>query len=150
MGNMDLKWQRTLKMNYGVTGGFLNDRLRVEFDYYVEKTKDMLIPIDVPLSMGVDNVKVNLGSAKNAGLDFSISGQIIQKKDWSWMLTVNGGHVYDKIEKISNALQRTNSETTSSDEWNAPKIQFKEGESQYAIYAMRSAGIDPATVKRCI
>lgn len=77
-------------MNYGVTGGFLNDRLRVEFDYYVEKTKDMLIPIDVPLSMGVDNVKVNLGSAKNAGLDFSISGQIIQKKDWSWMLTVNG------------------------------------------------------------
>ena len=147
MGNMDLKWQRTLKMNYGVTGGFLNDRLRVEFDYYVEKTKDMLIPIDVPLSMGVDNVKVNLGSAKNAGLDFSISGQIIQKKDWSWMLTVNGGHVYDKIEKISNALQRTNSETTSSDEWNAPKIQFKEGESQYAIYAMRSAGIDPATGK---
>src|SRR5699024_1037960 len=84
---------------------------------------------------------------KNAGLDFSISGQIIQKKDWSWMLTVNGGHVYDKIEKISNALQRTNSETTSSDEWNAPKIQFKEGESQYAIYAMRSAGIDPATGK---
>ena len=70
-----------------------------------------------------------LGSAKNAGLDFSISGQIIQKKDWSWMLTVNGGHVYDKIEKISNALQRTNSETTSSDEWNAPKIQFKEGKS---------------------
>ena len=48
----------------------------------MEKTKDMLIPIDVPLSMGVDNVKVNLGSAKNAGLDFSISGQIIQKKDW--------------------------------------------------------------------
>ena len=147
MGNMDLKWQRTLKMNYGVTTGFLNDRLRVEFDYYVEKTKDMLIPIDVPLSMGVDNVKINLGSTKNAGFDFSVSGQIIQGKNWNWMLTVNGGHVYDKIEKISNALQRSNKETTDSDEWNAPKIQFKEGESQYAIYAMRSAGIDPATGK---
>ena len=67
------------------------------------------------------------------------------------MLTVNGGHVYDKIEKISNALQRTNSETTSSDEWNAPKIQFKRGrESQYAIYAMRSAGLIRPRVKRCI
>ncbi len=79
MGNMDLKWQRTLKMNYGVTGGFLNDRLRVEFDYYVEKTKDMLIPI-VPLSMGVDNVKVNLGSAKNAGLISLFPGRSYKRR----------------------------------------------------------------------
>ncbi len=66
------------------------------------------------------------------------------------MLTVNGGHVYDKIEKISNALQRTNSETTSSDEWNAPKIQFKEERVSICDLCHAFAGLIRPRVKRCI
>lgn len=146
MGNENLKWQRTLKLNYGVSGSFFDDRLSFTFDYYVEKTKNMLVPIDLPLSVGVDNMKVNLGSLRNAGLDFSLSVQLIKQKNIFWSLTINGGHVYDQIKRISNALDRTNS-TQSGDEWNLPKIQYREGGSQYDIYAMRSAGIDPASGK---
>ena len=143
MGNPDLKWQRTLNNNLGLTGAFLDNRLNMSFDFYSNTTYDMLMPINLPPSVGTSSMNVNFGEINNKGLDLSLSAQIIRSKDWFWSVTVTGGHVMDQIRNISNSLKNT--EGTDASDPTKPKILYQEGGSQFGIYAMRSAGIDPAT-----
>ncbi|MBR2169855.1 MAG: TonB-dependent receptor [Alistipes sp.] len=35
MSNPDLTWQTTKKLNIGLTSSFLDDRLNINFDYWV-------------------------------------------------------------------------------------------------------------------
>lgn len=147
MANPDLKWQTTKKLNVGLTSSFLGDRLNVNFDYYNEKTSDMLIDMSLPPSSGASTVKANLGSQSSNGYEFSVWGKIIRTKDWEWNLSVNGLHSKTTINDISNALKRRNESNASSNVSSSPLVQYREGESPTAIYAVRSAGIDPASGK---
>lgn len=147
MANPDLKWQTTKKLNIGLTSSFLGDRLNVNFDIYNEKTSDMLIDMSLPPSSGATTVKANLGSQTSNGYEFSLWGKIIKTKDWEWNLSVNGLHSKTTINDISDALKRRNESNASSNVSASPLVQYREGESPTAIYAVRSAGIDPATGK---
>ena len=147
MANPDLKWQTTKKFNVGLTSSFLGDRLNVNLDFYKEKTSDMLIDMSLPPSSGASTVKSNLGSQDSNGIEFSVWGKIIKTKDWEWNLSVNGLHTKTTINNISDALKRRNEENAANNISASPLVQYREGESPTAIYAVRSAGIDPATGK---
>ena len=147
MSNPDLTWQTTKKLNIGLTSSFLNDRLNVNFDYYNELTDDMLIDMSLPPSSGATNVKNNIGSQSSRGFEFSVWGKIIRTRDWEWNLSVNGLHSKTKIKHISDAMKRLNDENASTNTSASPRFQYREGESPDAIYAVRSAGIDPASGK---
>lgn len=143
MGNPNLKWQRTLNNNIGLTGAFLDNRINMSLDFYSNTTYDMLMSINLPPSVGTSSMNVNFGELNNKGVDLSLSAQVIRKKDWFWSVTLTGGHVMDEIRHISNSLKGVEKENYTDS--SLPKILFEEGGSQYDIYAMRSAGIDPAT-----
>lgn len=154
MANPDLKWQTTKKLNVGITSSLFGDRLNVNFDVYNEKTTYMLIDRSLPPSSGTTSVKANLGSQTSNGIEFSLWGKIIKTRDWEWSLSVNGLHSKTTINNISDAMKRMNEQNasgfTSSDgstniASSSPLFQYREGESPSAIYAVRSAGIDPAT-----
>lgn len=147
MSNPDLTWQTTKKTNIGLTSGFFKNRLNISFDYYHELTDDMLIDVSLPPSSGATKVKNNLGSQKSDGFEFSLWGKIIQTRDWSWNLSVNGLHSKTVIQDISDALKRQNETNANSNTFSAPLVQYREGESPTTIYAVRSAGIDPASGK---
>ena len=144
MGNPDLKWQRTFNNNFGITAAFLDNRFNLSFDFYSNTTYDMLMPVTLPPSVGTSSMNVNFGQMNNKGLDLSVSGQIIRTKDLFWSMTLTGGHVMDKIQKISNDIK---DDITNPYDSSKPNILLQEGGSQYDIFAMRSAGIDPATGK---
>ena len=152
MANPDLKWQTTKKLNVGITSSFFGDRLNFNFDVYNEKTIDMLIDRSLPPSSGTTSVKANLGSQTSNGIEFSVWGKIIRTKDWEWTLSVNGLHSKTTINNISEAMKRMNEQNASgytdssvTVASSSPLFQYREGESPTAIYAVRSAGIDPAT-----
>ncbi len=151
MANPDLKWQTTKKFNVGLTSSFFGDRLNVNLDYYREKTCDMLIDRSLPPSSGATSVKANLGSQTSKGFEFSLWGKIIRTKDWEWNLSVNGLHSKTVINSISEAMKRWNESNATGTKngtiSSSPLSQYREGESPTAIYAVRSAGIDPATGK---
>lgn len=145
MGNSDLKWQRTFNNNIGLSGAFLKNRFNFSLDFYSNTTYDTLMSFNLPPSVGATSMQVNFGEINNKGVDLSVSGHIISNKNWFWSMTVTGGHVMDEIRKISPSLNG-NDQNNSSDLL-MPKTLLTEGGSQFDIYAMRSAGIDPATGK---
>lgn len=147
MGNPDLKWQKKFNNNIGITAAMLDSRINLSFDWYHNTTYDLLMPINLPPSVGVSTMYVNFGQIRNQGIDISLSAQIIRNKNWYWNVTFSGGHVMDRINNISTVLKGTESNAigTSKDDTITPKLLFTEGGSQFDIYAVRSAGIDPAT-----
>lgn len=146
MGNPNLSWQKKFNNNVGITATFFKNRFNLSFDYYNNTTYDLLMPINLPPSVGVSSMNVNFGQINNSGFDFSLSGHIISNKNWFWSMTLTGGHVMDQIRNISTVLKGTEADAVgSTGDSVMPKLLFTEGGSQFDIYAVRSAGIDPAT-----
>ncbi|HEX6170602.1 MAG TPA: SusC/RagA family TonB-linked outer membrane protein, partial [Chitinophagaceae bacterium] len=50
--NPDLKWQQTVKNNFALTAGLFNGKLNIGFDYYIENTDNLILPLDVAPSTG--------------------------------------------------------------------------------------------------
>lgn len=145
MGNDRLKSQRTLTLNGGLVSSFFNDRLQINFDVYSQQSKDLLLDVSVPPSVGIQKTKDNLGESLSWGWEWSISAQIIKTKDFFWQLSWNGNRTHTKIKKISNSLKKMNDENRKDESQVSPKMQLEEGEAPDAIYAVRSYGIDPAS-----
>lgn len=85
---------------------------------------------------------MNFGENQNVGYEFSVAAQVIRSKNWAWTTVINGSHVKDRINRISTTLKNTSYQI---EEDSPLRLRFREGGSQYDIYAVRSAGIDPAT-----
>lgn len=147
MANPDLTWQTTKKFNIGLTSTLFSDRVNFNLDYYRENTDDMLIDVSLPPSSGATSVKNNFGRQESNGIEFSLWGKIIQGRDWNWNLSVNGLHSKTTIKEISDALKRKNESNAAVNTETSPRLQYRENESPTAIYAVRSAGIDPASGK---
>lgn len=145
MGNEDLKWQTTKAFNVGLTSTWLDERLDVNLDFYNNRTVDMIVPISMPQSSGIASVHSNVGEQLNKGFELEVSAAIIRNKDWSWRLTANGAQNKNTLVKIGNALRSMNDKNAINVESSSPIRMFVEGVSSTMIYAVKSAGIDPAT-----
>lgn len=143
LGNPNLKAQRTLSLNYGLTFTAFDSRLDVNVDAYQQISKDLLLPIGIPISTGAATVSANLGESENWGFELAISGLVIKTRDWAWRLSFNTHYTKNKLTKISNALKRQSEENMKAGGI-APKIMFKEGKSLNTIWAVKSLGINPA------
>lgn len=100
LGNPDLKAQRTLSYNAGLTLEILDSRFEVTFDWYKQLSKDLLLPIGIPVSTGASSVQANLGKSENYGYELAISGLIIKNQDWLWRVSANTHHTVNKLKKL--------------------------------------------------
>ena len=147
IGNEDLKWEREFSYNIGADISLFGRRLNATVDYYLKKTKDLVLSASKAPSTGVTEGMENIGEMENKGFEFSIDGMLIQHNDFWWQLSMNGSTNKNRILKISNALKKQNETNNNipSSRSTAPLAQYEEGESTTALKVVRSAGIDPAT-----
>ena len=145
IGNPELGWQKTGQLNIGLELGMLDNRLKVNVDWYNKLTDDMLADITLPLAGGFGSYKANIGKVLNRGLEVSLNAYLIRDSERDLFWSVGGTVLYNKneIKEISNSLEFLNDELLAEDTSN-PSFLFKEGQSMNTIFAVRSLGIDPA------
>ena len=86
-----IKWETTTTYNVGIDYGFFRDRLSGSIDLYLRDTKDLLNSVQIPMGANFGNkLMTNVGSIRNKGLEFSISGIPVQTTDWSLQVGFNG------------------------------------------------------------
>ena len=86
-----IKWETTITYNAGLDFGFFKDRLTGSIDAYLRNTKDLLNSVQVPMGSNFGNMLMtNIGSIRNTGLEFSLSGIPVQTREWSLQLGFNG------------------------------------------------------------
>ena len=139
-GNNDLDWQKTIDQNYGIDLAFLNNRLKVTVDYFYKNTDPLLVYVQTPTSTGTSTVPMNLGKQVSQGLTATLNYMILQQENMSWNFNFNARHITYEYRNIGTALDKFNQENRSSN-----LVRYYDGGSPSDLWAVRSAGIDPAS-----
>ena len=98
----------------------------------------MLYYRPVALSLGYDNIPMNIGSMRNNGVELELNYHPIRTKNIDWSINFNGTVVGNKILKLAPEL---------NGEYIDGSRIYREGESMYSLYLVKYAGVDPATGK---
>ena len=146
LGNADLAWQETTNYDIGADLTFWGERINMTLDYYWKHTDPLLAVITTPGSMGVTSVAMNAGSQKTRGWETSIRVSPVYKPSEGiiWNISFNATSAKSEYANIGNSFAALNESGKSS---LVGTTRYYDGGSPTAIWAVRSAGIDPATGK---
>lgn len=101
IGNDEIKWETNHKFNVGLQAYMLNNRLGVDFNYYVNKTKDLLTlqTFKNPIG-GINNYWTNGGEIKNQGFELSVTAKPVVTRKWNVEVGASVGHYANKVTKL--------------------------------------------------
>lgn len=101
--NKDIKWEMTTEYNAGVDFTLFNGRLAGSFDIYHRKTDGALAPAPIALEFGIGTYYSNILDLTNNGFEFSIGGDVVRTKDFTYntMLSISSNR--NKITKLNGS-----------------------------------------------
>ena len=86
-------WDKSYKTNVGFDLQVLHNRLSINFDYYYEKNRQMLMNLkeDVPGTVGSQSASTNVGEMDNWGWELSLTWRDKIGKDFKYRIGINTG-----------------------------------------------------------
>lgn len=135
--NPNLTWEENTQFDLGFDFGFLSDRINGEVDYYIKKSSNLLLDVNVPGTSGFRTQVQNIGALENRGVEFIINGTILNGPvNWtsSFNIAFNKNEVTDlgEVDIIDNGSSRTMN-------------VVREGSPIGVFYGAEYAGVDPDT-----
>ena len=100
IGNTRLQWETTTRMNLGLEGNFLSNRLNLRFNYFTSKVDNMLMYQPLRYVTGMKRNWSNEGAMKNHGFDVSMTAKVMALKDFQWELGGSIGHYKNEVTKL--------------------------------------------------
>lgn len=112
-GNPDIKWETSQQTNIGLDATLFNSTLDVSMDFYIKKTKDMLLTMPIP-SFGAFPTSpfFNAGDLKNTGFEFSANYRNTIGRDFNYNIGANLSTYKTKVtglasEYLTGTVSRT-------------------------------------------
>jgi TonB-linked SusC/RagA family outer membrane protein len=108
LANSDLRWERKKTTNFGLEASFLNSLFTLSADYFIAKTKDVLVDLPISLTTGNagGNPAVNAASLENKGFELGLSIRPKAGKDFNWDATLNFTTINNKVIAFGNATTK--------------------------------------------
>lgn len=144
LGNAGLAWQETVNYDIGTDVAMWENRVTLTFDYFWKNTDPLLAIISTKGSMGVSTIAMNAGAQNTHGWEatFRISPVYRPSEGINWNISLNATTSKSRYANIGNAFSSLNESGKAS---LAGTTRYYDGGSPTDIWAVRSAGIDPAT-----
>lgn len=106
--NTDVGWEYTTSYNAGIDWSVLAGRVSGSFDFYLQKTHDLLVNQQLPGSSGITGtVLVNVGKTENKGFEMALRSQNFvarQKGDFSWDTNFNLSLNRNKLVELNSGV----------------------------------------------
>ncbi len=133
--NPDLKWEKTEQADIGLEFGFLKNRISGEIDFYDKKTKDLLLSINVPNTIGYNTQLVNAGNMTNKGVELTLNTVNIDNGSFRWTTSINAAYNKNRVGDIGGQIIEGGYSVTQ---------RAIEGEPIGVFYGQKFLGVDPA------
>ena len=91
-GNPGIKPEIKSEFEFGSDFRFFDNKLSVSATYYSNKTKDVILSVQVPSSTGFDNKLDNIGSIQNKGIELDVNGSVYAARKFK----INSGFIFSK------------------------------------------------------
>jgi len=104
LANPELKWETTDQLDIGTDFTVLGNRLSVTLDYYIKKTKDLLVERPVPQTTGFSSIWYNVGSMENRGIELTARAQLLRggQDGLNWTVDFNIAKNDNKVTELYN------------------------------------------------
>jgi len=133
-----LTWETSKMFQTGLELSAFNNIIDLTLDYYIKDTEDLIFDKRLAPSTSEALITVNDGSLVNRGLEFDLTANIINKKDYELSVSVNG-------EFLDNELTNMPIENATG----LPKVLDQsgiygrsKGHSLFDFYMREWAGVD--------
>ena len=144
-GNPDLKWESTTTSNFGLDFTFLK-RINASVDYFNRNTSDLIFPRGIadPVPVGSAITWVNIpGNVINKGLEISLNGVAVQKKDFNLEFGFNVSFL--KNELTNFGLEIPTGEINGQGLTGSYSQLLKNNQALNVFYLKRYLGINKTT-----
>lgn len=143
IGYPDLTWEKSKQFDAGVEFSLMKNRIiEGSVDYFYKSSNNSIFDKRLAPSTGNAIMKVNDGTLVNQGLEFTLTGHIVNKEDFYFDISLNG-------EMLKNELTRMPfDEVTGKDKiLDTSEAGFGRaaGHSLYDFYMREWAGVNPDT-----
>ena len=100
--NPDLKWETKYSFNVGFDLGLWKGRAHATVDYYQSTTKDLLYSYSVPTPPFLTgSLLANIGQMSNRGVEFSLGGEIVAKKEWGISANLQMSYQESNVDSLT-------------------------------------------------
>lgn len=127
--NNNLKWETTVTRDLGLDFGFFNERLAGTIDLYWNNTKDLILKYALGGLGGYNYQYRNIGSTDNKGVEFSVTGVILDKKSkslsYGLSLNANISHNVNRVVDLGGMNEYLVSSSCFSSNYNNTDYEFK-------------------------
>jgi TonB-linked SusC/RagA family outer membrane protein len=102
--NKELTWETAQQTNIGVDMS-LRYGFDLTVDYFDKRTKNLLLPSQVPVTLALSAPYVNAGEVQNKGIEASLTYKKTLSNGLKIRTTLNVAHIVNKITKMNVAEQ---------------------------------------------
>lgn len=141
--NADLTWETSEQTNIGLDIKLWNSRISFSADYFIKKTKDLLMLGQPPAIAGTNPPMINAGDVENKGLELSI-GLRNNEGDLKYGVNFNFATMKNEVTKLNVPTARLNGTGIGTGSWNGATA-FEVGEPIWYFRGYETNGIDPNT-----
>ena len=105
--NTNLGWEYSSTWNFGLDFTLFGGRLSGTFEYYIQKTSDLLQSVNLPSTSGVSSYVANIGKSENKGFEFTLNGTILDNVNgWTWDASLNLAANRNKLTELASGATR--------------------------------------------
>ncbi len=127
--NPKLGWEETKTKNIGLNLALLENRIQVEFDYYIKNTDNLIMDSAQPGYMGtngtgaIGNPTVNIGALQNKGWGLSVNTvNIDQGNGFKWTSNINLSSFKTKMTKFNTETAQLDRVSWWLENWNQRSV----------------------------
>lgn len=102
VGNRSLQWEQNKKYDVGIEIGLKGGRYNIGIDWFLNDLDKLVLAVPTPNSAGIPGnaISQNIGTARNRGWEFTVGGDLIRKKDFTWNMSWNHTLIDNKITSL--------------------------------------------------
>ena len=134
LGNDQLTWETAYTFDFGMDMGFLNDRIRLNADYYRRRNSDLIM--SVAAGIGVGAQYRNVGEMLNQGVELTLNTHTLKSQDFNWYTTFTFSYNKNKLTKLYDGYFVNGEGRT-----------FYEGDNIDMLKKVKVTGVDKETGK---
>jgi TonB-linked SusC/RagA family outer membrane protein len=94
-----LRWELVEETNLGITANVLDNRLSVDFDYFIRDTKDAAIVV-LPQLIASENTIKSAGEIRNSGIELALTWKDELANNLSYTIGVNFGTLKNEVTDL--------------------------------------------------
>lgn len=99
--NPNLKWEVVTQYNVGLDFNLWNDKLYGTLDYFNKTTTDAILNVPSQALSPTTTIWTNIdGKIINKGIEFMLGSKIVDTKNFTWNIDMNGATLNNKIQDL--------------------------------------------------